>query len=471
MTDNQPRLLVEYIPEWSLYSPTNEEPRRMLLELSVVGGAEQTTVPLELVVVMDLSGSMQPYMHTMHRIMEFFVHTMASKGAPGSSLAVLGFNANSHILLPRTPVEHVTQQHCQEMVGLIRPSGCTDVALGLCSGLDLFAATATSSQVMVVISDGQSTRGEMDCEQIHRMVSAHPKSTLVPIHICTIGSSCSFDMLNRIAASSPGGVLQELEGSDPRPARSLGLMLGLAMYQHATDVQLSLYTAAGVPDVRGSTRVGNMSVGEKRIFCMTVPPTAVQVDTVVAYQSPDGESMRTQHVRTSYVIPTAGPEQEGWQDVTVMAEFTLQDIMQRLDESKVDATDILEMQRGALEAYTSLAPGETADRLERLQARLGLLLLTLDQAPLQRERVARSMTNEFVRQRSSTYEGVECAEADGPPPSTPILARAISVSANAYLNEESSTPPFAFSPLAVRNEWPLADCDHFLPPLLLTRKN
>jgi Mg-chelatase subunit ChlD len=433
-------------PEWNTYD--NDTPRRMLLDLSIVEKNEQPTTPLELVAVMDLSASMHPHRYTMRKIMEFFVKTMASKGAPRSSLAVLGFNTETCILLPKTQSTTLMDAHAVALGNKIRPQGGTDLALGLTSGLGLFSTTPTTSQVMVVISDGRSTRGETDCDRIRAAVNACPNSAQVAIHICTIGPNCSFEMLNQIASHSPGGVLQELRGGDPRPAHALGLMLGLAMYQLATNVKLSIHTEVGVPEIHGTACVGGMSVGEQRSFCITIPPGANMVTIRVDYQTPDDSGMHAKSYQTIYHFQH--PQAHRVHNASVSAEFTLRDVMQRLEEEqKLDTSDIIDLQQTVRAAGALLEKGSVhADKLDRLHARLRMLLLSIDHNPLQSERVARSMANEFVRQRSSTYEGVE-VDCEGPLPPMPSLVRAISISASTYLKD--TLPLLSRSTI---DEWP-----------------
>jgi len=171
-----------------------------LLGVTLRGVPRTVRAPADLVVVVDVSGSMNEagkitaVRHALARMVETL--------DPADHIAIVTFSDGAHIALPMTSVG-AARDVVLGAIGTLSANGGTNLHAGLVAGGSLARMTGSHNTRLLLLSDGMATVGETSHEGILASV-AHLTGAHVPITTIGVGSAIDFALLERIAREHGG---------------------------------------------------------------------------------------------------------------------------------------------------------------------------------------------------------------------------------------------------------------------------
>ena len=161
---------------------------------------DPSDLPVDLVMVIDRSGSMQGEKIAAAR---HAVRQLLDRLTGRDRLALVAYADGVEVVAPLTPVDADRRNRLIRRVGRIRPGGGTNLGGGLQQAIELLAGTAVDGRQrrVVLISDGLANQGVTDPVALGRMAAA---ATDHHFAISTVGVGLEFNELLMTAIADNG---------------------------------------------------------------------------------------------------------------------------------------------------------------------------------------------------------------------------------------------------------------------------
>lgn len=203
--------------------------------------------PLEIVAVIDVSGSMQGQkMELMKQTLKLLVTRAGLRSA--DMLGIVTFSSDTNTALPLTKMDGEGLQRASGVVSKLQAGGGTNLSGGLLQGIDMLQAVRSTNQssttrAVLLFTDGQANGGI--CDPTEMVSAAEGALTGAPTAIFTFGfgSDHNEDLLQAISAatSSLYYFIQDTDSISSAFADCLGGLLSVV----AQNVTLELKTTGG----------------------------------------------------------------------------------------------------------------------------------------------------------------------------------------------------------------------------------
>jgi Mg-chelatase subunit ChlD len=257
--------------------------------------------PISFTAVLDVSGSMQGEKITQAReAVRQAAHYLRS----GDVFSLVAFNNDVTCLFKPTLVDEKTRQAVDECLQQVHAGGMTALDGGLVMGIEQVLVRPQDTNLVMLLSDGQTNVGEKDLEVIGgRALQAREKGVLVSA--LGIGLDYNEVLLTEIA-SQGGGRFYHLENAAQIPAYVAGELKEVAALA-ARDVQIRLQLPTGATLVPLSATFPVRQEGEQAVVlvgdmpCETelmiplrlallgqAPGARLSVEGAVTFRSPAG---------------------------------------------------------------------------------------------------------------------------------------------------------------------------------------
>lgn len=185
------------------YKPAGEDGYFMLLVApSLEAGAEQV-VERDLVLVLDVSGSMQGTKIKQAREAARFVVSQLNEG---DRFNLITFSTGSRLWQrDLQEVNSATVADAEEWIDRIAASGSTDINRALLEAMNQFGSDRTRPAYIIFMTDGQPTMGETDPEDIlENALENQPRERSLRLFAFGVGFDVNTDLLNSLSSDLGG---------------------------------------------------------------------------------------------------------------------------------------------------------------------------------------------------------------------------------------------------------------------------
>jgi Ca-activated chloride channel homolog len=180
---------------------------RAVLQVSLRGGTTAARLPASLVVVVDISGSMQDQdkIGAVRHALARFVESLD----PADRIAIVTFSDDAHVALPPTSVL-TARDTILAAIGSLTAYGGTNIGAGVSTGLAIATSMREGSVPRIVLlSDGVATLGETRAEILAGLgAQAHDQG--VAMSTIGMGNQIDFALLEALA-NRAGGAFHYLD--------------------------------------------------------------------------------------------------------------------------------------------------------------------------------------------------------------------------------------------------------------------
>ncbi|KAL5579132.1 hypothetical protein UlMin_011574 [Ulmus minor] len=185
-------------------APLEETKFKMMLELTGVAEFDEARLGVDLVTVLDISGSMDEddKLETLKFAMKFLIQ----KVSPIDRLSIVTFSNRAHKLCPLRQINENSQVEIEVQVMDLDASGGTNIQAGLETALKVLNGRRfirKRSVAIMLMSDGDQNHGDASLVEVGD----------VPVYTFGFGNDYKPDVLYTIAKNSAGGtfsVVQDL---------------------------------------------------------------------------------------------------------------------------------------------------------------------------------------------------------------------------------------------------------------------
>ncbi|KAF3328117.1 von Willebrand factor type A domain-containing protein [Carex littledalei] len=262
------------------------------------GMAEPARAPLDLVTVLDVSGSMSgAKLHLLKQAMTFVIQNLG----PADRLSIVSFSSRARRLIRLTRMSNEGVQQALNAVGSLNAGGGTNIAEGLRKGAKVLEESRYKNPVnsIMLLSDGQDTYSSgsnYDCLLPPSIL--HPTGRAIPIHTFGFGSDHDSLAMHRIAEASGGtfSFIEDTSSIQDAFAQCIGGLLSVvAQETHVTlesanhGVKITGIKSGSYESrvenggLNGSIDVGDLYADEQRSFLLfvIVPRSGIEGPTTV----------------------------------------------------------------------------------------------------------------------------------------------------------------------------------------------
>ncbi|XP_010458028.2 PREDICTED: uncharacterized protein LOC104739388 [Camelina sativa] len=208
-SDHHQALQITLFPEvCALAKPVTRSDFAVLVHLKAEGvsdDARRSRAPLDLITVLDVSGSMEGVkMELMKNAMGFVIQNLGET----DRLSVISFSSTARRLFPLRLMSETGKQAAMEAVNSLVAGGGTNIAEGLKIGARVIEDRRWKNPVsgMMLLSDGQDNF-TLSHSRVHLRAdyeSLLPSSCRIPIHTFGFGSDHDAQLMHTISAVSSG---------------------------------------------------------------------------------------------------------------------------------------------------------------------------------------------------------------------------------------------------------------------------
>ncbi len=173
----------------------------LLRAIAGAGQSQKVRLPLQVVLVLDRSGSMQgARMQNAQQAAVFFLDNLET----GDSVAVVSYASNVRVDVPLQAITPATREHIRQIIYGISVGGGTCISCGLETAESLLAATkAEVASRVVLLSDGQANSGITDTDALATMARRMEQSGVTTSTI-GVGLDYNEDLMAQVAISGNG---------------------------------------------------------------------------------------------------------------------------------------------------------------------------------------------------------------------------------------------------------------------------
>ncbi|XP_010488284.1 PREDICTED: uncharacterized protein LOC104766149 [Camelina sativa] len=206
---DHPAVEIKLFPEVSaLAKPVSRGDFAALVHLKAEGVSDderRTRAPLDLIAVLDVSGSMHGVkLELMKKAMGFVIQNLGET----DRLSVISFSSTALRLFPLRLMSDTGKQAAMQAVNSLAARGGTNIAEGLKIGARVIEGRRWKNPVsgMILLSDGQDNH-TLSHSRVHLRAdyeSLLPSSCRIPIHTFGFGSDHDAQLMHTISAVSRG---------------------------------------------------------------------------------------------------------------------------------------------------------------------------------------------------------------------------------------------------------------------------
>ncbi|XP_030546102.1 E3 ubiquitin-protein ligase WAV3 isoform X2 [Rhodamnia argentea] len=259
---------------------------------------QKSRAPIDLVTVLDVSGSMAgSKLALLKRAMGFVIQNLG----PSDRLSVIAFSSTARRLFPLQRMTDIGRQQALQAVNSLTSNGGTNIAEGLKKGAKVLSDRKCKNPVgsIILLSDGQDTysvsspgasaashcRGAQQSLLPLAMFQKDGTGLQIPVHTFGFGTDHDAAMMHSIAETS-GGTFSFIEAEDVIQdafAQCIGGLLSVVIQELQVKVQCAdpslqfssiksgSYQSTLSSDERaGSVDVGDLYAEEERDFLVTI---------------------------------------------------------------------------------------------------------------------------------------------------------------------------------------------------------
>lgn len=293
----QQKLEVTMFPEFSPVSKSaSEDAFSVLIHLKAPGPHTQNSrAPVDLVTVLDISGSMSgSKLVLLKRAMGFVIQNLG----PSDRLSIVSFSSTARRLFHLRKMNESGKQQALQAVNSLSASGGTNIAEGLRKGFKVIEDRKERNPVccIVLLSDGEDTYTITSSSNDDDYKSLLPSSVMLPIHAFGFGTDHDAHLMHSVSETSGGtysfiedeGIIQDAF------AQCIGGILSVIVQDlkviiHCIHpaVKLSPIESGGYVNSmsddqrKASVNVGDLYADEERDFLVSVNVPIVSVDDIM----------------------------------------------------------------------------------------------------------------------------------------------------------------------------------------------
>jgi len=240
--------------EYSEYNNTED-----LIKGVVQITAPETQQPKihEIVLVVDLSGSMMQTLPLVKNLIEYMLEKFVNTAA----CSIVGFKDTADVY---QKLQAITKDNCPEImnnVASLKAGGCTNLHTGLMLGLQQFSSNPKTVKSLLLITDGFANVGMTSAPGI--MKAVHDTKTTAIIYTIAIGTQCNHDLLANM--TEVGGGMYTPIRQQSELVGAMGGTLGAVFGTQMRNVLLSLpgtKNLSGYPETGEDILIGCLLGGE-----------------------------------------------------------------------------------------------------------------------------------------------------------------------------------------------------------------
>lgn len=177
--------------------------------------ADRTTLPKDIVFVIDRSGSMSGgKLEQAQKALHYILENLNA----GDRFSIVGFDDElSSLSTTLLPVDSPSLDQARRFVNALAPRGSTDLAQALQTGLRIFASSegrSSAVRLVVFLTDGLPTAGEVNESAIGELAGQANRSVEARLHVFGVGYDVNTHLLDRLANDNDGSVTYVQPGED-----------------------------------------------------------------------------------------------------------------------------------------------------------------------------------------------------------------------------------------------------------------
>ncbi|KAJ0258762.1 zinc finger protein [Hirschfeldia incana] len=296
--------------------------------------------PLDLVTVLDISGSMAgTKLALLKKAMGFVIQNLGSN----DRLSVIAFSSTARRLFPLTKMSDAGRNLALQAVNSLVANGGTNIAEGLRKGVKVMEERRDENPVasVILLSDGRDTytmNNQPDPNyKLLLPLSMHGRFQ-IPVHSFGFGSDHDASLMHSVSEAS-GGTFSFIESEaviQDALAQCIGGLLSVAVQElrleidgFSSDVRLRSIKAGSYPSLVGNDgRSGRVDIGdlyadEERDFLMSIniPPQRGGEETELLKMRCVYKDLLTKEVVTlqSHVLKIQRPDTVGQEEAVVVS--------------------------------------------------------------------------------------------------------------------------------------------------------
>ena len=243
------RVAVKMIAEKEAVSWKTTDEQHVLATISVVESEESDRTPLEVVAVVDRSGSMAgEKLEMVQKTLRFLAKTGLRKT---DTFAIVTFHSDYDLVLPKTAMDENGSAKALAAIAEIQAGIATNLSGGLLHGIremDSTAAVPGTARAILLFTDGQPNGGLTTASEIREAVQGTMVDKQTKIHTFGFGSDCKVDILQDLA-SNYGGSYNFVRDVEAIPV-AFGNALGSLVSMQAQAAALSLSWGSEVASIK-----------------------------------------------------------------------------------------------------------------------------------------------------------------------------------------------------------------------------
>ncbi|MEA5469786.1 VWA domain-containing protein [Spirulina sp. 06S082] len=177
--------------------------RQLSISLSALAGEQDSTLPLNLCLVLDHSGSMNG--KPLKTVKEAAIN-LVDKLKPSDRISIITFDHRAKVLIPNQTVENIDE--VKRRIEKLKPDGGTAIDEGLKLGMEEVAkGKEDKTSQIFLLTDGENEHGDNDrCLKLAKLASEYN----ITLNTLGFGSHWNQDILEKIADTA-GGALSYIE--------------------------------------------------------------------------------------------------------------------------------------------------------------------------------------------------------------------------------------------------------------------
>lgn len=257
---------LSFTPEVPAFNATDAQKALALLSVTAADADDDSRLPLEVVAVVDRSGSMRgEKMEMMKATLSFLV----SKGLQSSdSFGLVTFESGVATPLEMMKMDAAGKRKAADTIAGLRVAGQTNLSGGLLRGIDMQLSSGASQNVtraVLIFTDGCANQGITNSQGILDAAQGAMAASPMTLYTFGFGSDHNEDLLRSLAESMPGspGLYYYLQTRESIPQAFADCLGGLVSVV-AQNASLRLAPAGGASLVKvlGSHKPEQTASGE-----------------------------------------------------------------------------------------------------------------------------------------------------------------------------------------------------------------
>ncbi|VEP18969.1 conserved hypothetical protein [Hyella patelloides LEGE 07179] len=180
-------------------SSSRNTQRQLTLDISAIADRQEQSLPLNLCLILDCSGSMTN--EPLETVKQAAI-SIIEKLHPGDRLSIIAFNHKAKAIVTNQPVGDII--HIKQQINLLKADGGTSIDEGLKLGIkEISAGKRNAVSHIFLLTDGENEHGDNKrCLKLARLASEYK----ITINTLGFGENWNQDVLEQIADSATGAL-------------------------------------------------------------------------------------------------------------------------------------------------------------------------------------------------------------------------------------------------------------------------